>query len=107
MFAYDSIDPETLAESIDSRHRTDELPYDSRIDSVCILDRGVICNQLVDGKLNALPEPESKICFCKTEQSLLLFYTLIAGYFHQASLPDFRFVDYVVGNIKVSIKEIE
>jgi len=88
----------TLARQINDSHHSKGLPEYSRIDTVCVLDKGVICNQRVDGKFDALPQPGSKLYVCKTVRSLLLFYTLTSMYFNQARLPNFRFSDYL-GNM--------
>ncbi len=99
VFAYDSIDLMTLAGHIHEIHQTKKLPEHQRIDTVCVLDKGVICNQLGDGTFDALPQPVSKLNVCKTVRSLLLFYALTSRYFNQARLPNFRFTDYL-GNMK-------
>jgi len=93
VFVYDSIELTTLVKHINVRHK--KLPEHSRIDTICVLDKGVICNQQADGKLDALPQPGSKLFVCETTQSLLLFYTLTSRYFNQARLPNFRFTDYL------------
>ena len=95
VFAYDSIELMRLAEHIHARHEGEKLPEHSRIDTVCVFNKGVICNQLKDGKFDALPQPGSKLCVRKTTQSLLLFYALTSRYFNQAWLPNFRFTDYL------------
>lgn len=95
IFAYDSIELMTLVEYINMRCQTKKLTEHSRIDTVCVLDKGVICNQYADGKFDALPRPGSKLYVCKTTRSLLLFYTLTSRYFNQARLPNFRFTDYL------------
>jgi hypothetical protein len=95
VFAYDSIDLETLAKHIDEEHKTKNLPENSRIDCICALDKGVICNLGPDGKFNALPQPGSSLYAVNTKRSLLLFYTLISNYLNQARLPNFRFIDYL------------
>jgi hypothetical protein len=95
VFAFDSVDLRTLALAIDERHRAEDWPAWSRIDTVCVLDKGVILNQGPEGQFDALPEPESRLFVCKTQRALLLFYTLIARYLNQARLPPFRFNDYL------------
>ena len=95
VFAYDSIDLMTLVKYIDEKHQTKKLPEHSRIDTVCVLDKGVICNKQADGKFNALPQPGSSLFVSNTTRSLLLFYTLTNHYFNQARLPNFRFKDYL------------
>jgi hypothetical protein len=95
VFAFDSIELADLASSIDQRHKAEHLPEWSRIDTVCVLDKGVICNWLEDGRFNALPHPDSKLYVCNTNRALLLFYTLISIYLNQTRLPNFRFIDYL------------
>ena len=95
VFAYESIPLDTIADLISKKHQELSLPEYSRIDSVCVLDKGVICNRSSDGMFDALPEPSSKIFVCTTTKALLLFYTLISRYFNQARLPNFRFTDYL------------
>lgn len=95
VFAFDSIDLMSLATTIYQKHKTEHLPEWSRIDTVCVLDKGVICNQLKNGLFSATPEPNSQSLVCYTNRSLLLFYSLISPLLNQAKLPDFRFTDYL------------
>lgn len=101
IFAYNSIKLKTLANYINEKHQTEMLPEYSRIDTICVLDKGVICNKNADKKIDALPEPGSELYICESEkQSILLFYTLISHYLNQARLPNFKFTDYL-GAIKI------
>jgi len=95
VFAYNSIDLMTLAEHINKKHQIKRLPLNSRIDTVCVLDKGVICNQAKDGKLDALPDSDSRLCVRETNQALLLLYALTSVYFSQVILPRFCFTDYL------------
>lgn len=95
VFAYDGIDMKKLAMYVGNTHFLEKLPEHSRIDAICILDKGVIYNQLEDGKLDALPGPGSITYYTETPRALLLFYTLISRYFNQARLPNFNFTDYI------------
>lgn len=95
VFAYDSIDINTLKNKINEKHESKRLPLKSRIDTVCVLDKGVICNKLANGKWDALPQPGSKLHVIKTNRALLLFYSLTSVYFNQAILPKFCFIDYL------------
>lgn len=95
VFAYDSINLMPLMGHIYNKHRTDELPEHSRIDTVCVLNKGVICNKLVNDFFSALPEPGSHLYVCETKQALLLFYTLTANFLFQTKLPSFKFLDYL------------
>jgi hypothetical protein len=93
IFAYNSIELETLGGHLKALNTG--LPEHSRIDTICVLDKGVICNQNDDGMVDALPQPGSKLFVCNTNRALLLFYALISNYLNQAWLPDFRFKDYL------------
>lgn len=95
IFAFSSIDLISLANSLDQMHKKFSLPEWSRVDSICVLDKGVICNQLEDGRFNALPEPNSRLFVCQTTRALLLFYSLTSRYLYQARLPNLRFTDYL------------
>jgi hypothetical protein len=55
----------------------------------------VITNKLIDGNVNALPEPGSRLAYIKTKRSLLLFHALTSRFFNQTWLPNFRFLDYI------------
>jgi len=99
VFAYDSPRLIAVAELIRRRTLADDLPFTSRLDTICVLNRGVISNQLADGSISALPEPGSSWQVCRTSKSLLLFYALLSNYFNQAWLPNFRFKDYL-GNLE-------
>lgn len=96
IFAYNSIKLKTLAKYMNQKHQFEKLPEHSRIDTVCVLNKGVICNQDSHGTINALPDPKSKLYVCETaNNSLLLFYTLISHYFNQTRLPIFLFTNYI------------
>lgn len=95
IFAFDSINPATLRDHIDAIHTKEKLPTHSRIDTVCILNKSVICNYLKNGFYNSLPEPDSVLVNYETIKSLLLSYTLLMHYHCQSNMPDFKFVEYL------------
>jgi len=95
LFAYDSISVQSLAQHLITRYRETSAPSERRIDMICVLDKGVICNYLPDGTVDACPVPGSFVYGCETKKALLLFYTLASRYFSQAWLPNFRFRDYL------------
>lgn len=97
VFAEDSIKLELLAEKMSELNGTNKLPLERRVDSICILKKGVIVNKLPDGKFDALPTEDSQLFVSYTENGLLAFYTFIAHYFNQATMPRFRFLEYVRG----------
>jgi len=65
IFAYNSIKLKNLAKHMKQKHQSEKLPVDSRIDTVCVLNKGVICNQDLHGTINALPDPKSKLYVCE------------------------------------------
>ncbi|MGF7117400.1 DUF6602 domain-containing protein [Methanobacterium oryzae] len=99
IFAYDSTNLIELAKRMHEKNIKDNLSEYLKIDTICVLDKGVICNKRDDNKIDALPQPGSNIYVSKTVRSLLLFYTLISVYLNQARIPYFKFSDYL-GEIK-------
>lgn len=97
IFAYDSINPETLLIHVRSYNK--DLPLHSRVDSICIINEGVICNINAKNELSALPNIETNLAYVNSENTLLLFYALIMHLLNQAKLPNFNFTPYI-GNIK-------
>lgn len=95
VFAFDSIDIYTLEREIGDRHRENQLPEHSRIDAVCVLNKGVVYNEHPDGTVSALPIPGSRVTGYETRQALLLFYSIISNYLFQTWMPDFRFKNYL------------
>jgi hypothetical protein len=95
IFAFDSRDLAQVAAALDRMHRENSLSETRRIDTVCVLEKGVICNQLQTGEFNALPEPGSDLFTCETHRALLLFYVLMSRYLFQTYMPDFRITDYL------------
>lgn len=101
VFAYESIRLETLVDVLDQRHVADKLPCDSRIDSMCVLDKGVICNELADGKLSVVPGEGSRLVGVYTEHALLLFYMLASHLLNQAKIrPAFNFNAYITASLQ-------
>lgn len=95
VFAFESADLTSIANRLNALAAAGDFPPHSRVDMVCVLDRGVICNRTPDGTFDALPTPASNLAVCNTRKSLLLFYTLASQYFNQTWLPSFRFSDYL------------
>jgi hypothetical protein len=95
IFAFDSINLTTLRDYINTVHNREQLPVHNRIDSVCVLNKGVIYNRLKNGMYSALPEPDSVLVSHETRKPLLLFYTLIMHYLCQSDMPDFKFIEYL------------
>jgi len=99
VFAFDSIKIDTLRQKLDELNREKNIKLEHRVDSVCILNKGIITNRTIDEKINHTPEPESKLVSIETENSLLLFYALLMEVLNQTWMPPVRILEY--------IKEIE
>lgn len=95
VFAFDSAPLDELRELLASWYNRDSLPEWSRIDTACVLNKGVILNQDANGYFDALPTAGSLVGSYETERALLLFYTSISRYMFQADMPLFRFSDYL------------
>jgi hypothetical protein len=95
VFAFDSIALSDLRDYINTIHTQEQLPVHNRIDSVCVLNKGVIYNRLKNDVYSALPEPDSVLVSHETGKPLLLFYTLIMHYLCQSDMPNFNFIEYL------------
>jgi hypothetical protein len=95
LFAFDSIGLRSLGDALHGLHEHAGLPSHQRIDTVCVLDKGLILNRPRDEeRLDALPSPGSVLRLVPSERALLYFYTMITHYLNQAQLPSFRFGAY-------------
>jgi hypothetical protein len=98
LFAFDSIGLAPLADALQEKHAGASLPPHQRIDSVCVLDKGLILNKpLEEEMVEALPSPGSVLRLAPTRRALLMFYVMISKYLNQARMPDFRLGAYVQG----------
>jgi hypothetical protein len=97
VFAFDSPDLRELGTLINARHQAEQLQPWSRIDTVCVLDKGLITNRHHDGLLDALPYPDTHMDVVLTKRSVLLFYALVMNYLGSVNMPRFVFTDYIKG----------
>jgi hypothetical protein len=105
LFAYEGIDLQTLANNLASRQMN--RPLDRRIDMICVLDQGVICNCPPDQSMyTCLPTPGSLLVPCRTKKALLLFYTLLSAPLNQVWLPTFQFTSYL-GQMTFGVNEVD
>ena len=95
VFGFDSVDLGLLGERLLAKQASAKWPAHERIDMVCVLKRGVICNVVEGQGYDALPTPQSQLNVTKTSRALLLFYSLLSRYMNQARMPRFRFTDYL------------
>lgn len=94
VFAIDSIDLNTVLSTMEERFAAENAPPHSRIDTICVQEKGVICNRHKDG-LDALPGLGSQLtCIpASLRPPLLLFYSLIGIQFH--SIPSLELHEYI------------
>lgn len=84
IFAFDSIDLWTIAHAMDAKHESEKMQPQSRIDMICILEKGVICNG-ANEMMQALPETESELVILENATTaLLVFYILMSDILNQA-----------------------
>jgi hypothetical protein len=93
IFAYDSPSLESVQANL-VQLQADAEP-DQKIDSICVLDKGVIVNRGQDGLLSALPTPGSSSVASATTKPLLLFYALISVILNQAHMNSFNLSPYL------------
>jgi hypothetical protein len=93
IFAFDSIALESLNAKL--KDLQSEESVSERIDSVYVLEKGVIVNLDKDGKFSALPSPGSLTIPSSTTKPLLFFYTLLSLILNQANMKYFNIQPYI------------
>lgn len=97
VFAFDSPSLVSVLDNLNTFQRGNEIH--KRIDTLCVLEKGVIMNQNQDGMFSALPEPSSRSVASLTLNPLLLFYALISVILNQASMKPFNLMPYLKATI--------
>lgn len=97
VFAFDSIGLDTLCNNLAKINRKLGIDLADRIDTICVLSKGIITNYRKDEKFLLTPEPGSKPCYAATNRGLLLFYLLIMNLLGQAWMPPMDMSDYAKG----------
>lgn len=93
IFAFDSPALESVLPNVLELQQND--PLHQRIDSVCILNRGVLMNRTAEGMFQVLPQPGSQLVASHTTKPLLFFYTLASILLNQASMKNFNIKPYL------------
>jgi hypothetical protein len=93
LFAYDSGSLPTLGTEFDRQLAA--LPVDTRLDCACVLSNGVLVNRKIDGTIDAVPGPETKLASYATSNALLLFYILVTRYLLQAETRPIELRRYI------------
>jgi len=96
-FAFKAENSLGFLDNFSTEFATRNLDIPMRIDCGCILDEMVYANMVFANRkrINALPSKDSILSPIITDDSLLLFYSLISNYLNQSSTPSFRFNDYI------------
>lgn len=89
VFAFDSGSIISVAQNL--RDLQDKLNLSKRIDSIFVLQKGIVVNNLPTDELFALPTPGSKLGVIESEKlkkgnSLLTFFSLISTVLNQATM---------------------
>jgi hypothetical protein len=94
VFAFEGIDIQTVAKNLAVRQLS--RPANRRIDMICVLDQGVICNCSPDQSAYVCtPNPTSLLTAVRTKKALLLFYTLLSVPLSRVWMPILEFSKYL------------
>lgn len=93
IFAYDSDKLETITLNLHAIQQHEDVH--KRIDSICVLNKGVVINEDDNGMYSALPSTTTPAKFFETEKSLLLFYIFISIILNQAKMNPFNPHTYI------------
>ena len=93
IFAYDSDGLESILLNLYKLQSNEDVH--KRIDSVCVLNKGMIINEDEKGMYSALPSADSVAKYIETDKSLLLFYILISIILNQANMYAFNPLTYI------------
>jgi hypothetical protein len=96
VFAIDSMKLDNLKSAMEKKFTEDRTPPYSRIDTVCMLEKGVICNVYPNEQIDALPGCGSQLRCIPTARALLLFYSLVGAHLFKAQIPFFDLREYLL-----------
>jgi len=95
LFAFESQSLDRMREAAAQEITDRGLEPSTRIDTMCVLDTGVITNLFDGGMIDALPATDSIVGSYNTEHALLLFYLLISRYLLQAHVDPIELKRYI------------
>lgn len=105
LFAFEGIDLQTIANNLAARQMS--RPLNRRIDTICVLDQGVICNCPPDQSIYVcVPTAGSLLAPVRTKKALLLFYTLLSVPLSRVWMPIFQFGKYL-GQMTFGVNEVD
>ncbi|WP_440948681.1 DUF6602 domain-containing protein [Methanosarcina sp. T3] len=95
VFAYEADNLQVLRDYLLEKVKEKDLPVHLRVDTICVLNEGLITNWLPKiSKFESLPEEGSDLIVISTEDALLLFYLITSRHFFQTYLPCIMPVHY-------------
>lgn len=95
VFAYEADNLQALRNYLSEKFKEKDLPIHLRVDTICVLNQGLITNWLPEiSKFEALPEEGSNLIVVSAEDALLLFYMITSRHFFQTYLPCIMPVHY-------------
>ena len=100
LVAFESQSLDRIREAATQEFTKRGLEPSTRIDTMCVLDAGVITNLFDDGMIDALPTASSSVGSYSTEHALLLFYLLISRYLLQARVAPIEIRRYVADSFR-------
>jgi hypothetical protein len=71
-----------------------QQPIDKRIDTVVVLDKGLVTNVSPRG-LDAIPMPDTKLVAKQTDKALLVFYALLNTLLEQVDSQPVNINEYL------------
>jgi hypothetical protein len=95
VFAFGSINLQDVAVELDQEHKKQKLTPNLRIDTICVLGKGLVTNKLKKGQFSPIPDNESVLHSVETDKELLLFYVLISHLLLQVNMRQFKLIDYI------------
>lgn len=98
LFAFEGPDPKNVAQRLESLQ--EKLSLDQRVDMGCIMNRGAVVNRTLQGGIDSLPTPGSRLLGFDTEHALYLFHLLASRYILQADVPQIALQRYIPRDFK-------
>lgn len=98
VFAYESGQLERIAHALNEKQAG--LPVDRRIDSLAVLDRGMVLNATGEGNVSGIPSPTTSMAAYDSSNALLMFYLLISPYLLQYQFDAIKLQAYIPGDFR-------
>jgi hypothetical protein len=84
----------SLKSKVENFHILNRLSTWKRIDAICVMNKGIVCNVDANERIMRLPKRDTHLKEFKTENSLTIFYGLLTNLFG-ASMPILNALEYI------------